>query len=122
MSKKATALNTLIQFKTVLMDEKNALIKNDSAKVKVLVEQKQTFLDILPTLTTEGLKKEDLIGVVEEIKNLQQTNLVLTQQVISYQEMMMKAIATGVKKGSSTYSKRGDYSAAQQANLIDQSL
>lgn len=122
MSKKTTALNTLIQFKTVLMDEKNALIKNDSAKVKALVEEKQTFLDRLPTLTTEGLKKEDLIGVVEEIKNLQQTNLVLTQQVISYQEMMMKAIATGVKKGSSTYSKRGDYSAAQQANLIDQSL
>ncbi|WP_035051343.1 flagellar motor switch protein [Carnobacterium pleistocenium] len=122
MSKKARALNTLIQFKTVLMDEKNALIKNDSAKVKALVEQKQTFLDRLPTLTTDGLKKEDLIGVVEEIKNLQQTNLVLTQQVISYQEMMMKAISTGVKKGSSTYSKRGDYSAAQQANLIDQSL
>ncbi|SIO27119.1 hypothetical protein SAMN05878443_2313 [Carnobacterium alterfunditum] len=122
MSKKATALNTLIQFKTVLMDEKNALIKNDSAKVKALVEQKQTFLDRLPTLTTEGLKKEDLIGVVEEIKNLQQTNLVLTQQVISYQEMMMKAITTGVKKGGSTYSKQGDYSAAQQANLIDQSL
>ena len=122
MSKKATALDTLTQFKSVLLDEKDALIKNDSAKVKALVEKKQAFLDKLPTLTTDGLKKEDLTGVVEDIKNLQQTNLILTKQAINYQEMVMEAITKGVNKGGSTYSKRGDYSTAQQANIIDQSL
>lgn len=122
MNKKMTALDTLLQFKTLLLDEKDALIKNDSAKVKALVEQKQTFLDILPTLKTEGLKKEDLVEVVEDIKNLQQTNLILTEQALQYQETMMEAITKGVNKGGSTYSKQGDYSAAQQANIIDQSL
>lgn len=122
MNKKATARDTLLQFKTLLLDEKDALIKNDSAKVKALVEQKQTFLDILPTLKTEGLKKEDLVEVVEDIKNLQQTNLILTEQALQYQETMMEAITKGVNKGGSTYSKQGDYSATQQANIIDQSL
>lgn len=122
MNKKATARDTLLQFKTLLLDEKDALIKNDSAKVKALVEQKQTFLDILPTLKTEGLKKEDLVEVVEDIKNLQQTNLILTEQALQYQETMMEAITKGVNKGGSTYSKQGDYSSTQQANIIDQSL
>lgn len=122
MNKEMTALETLLKFKKVLIDEKEALIKNDSAKVKALVEQKQLFLDSLPTLITEGLTKADLIEVVEDIKNLQETNLTLAKQALQYQETMMEAITKGVNKGGSTYSKQGDYSATQQANLIDQSL
>ena len=122
MTKEMTALETLLKFKKVLIDEKEALIKNDSAKVKALVEQKKLFLDSLPTLITEGLTKADLIEVVEDIKNLQETNLTLAKQALQYQETMMEAITKGVNKGGSTYSKQGDYSATQQANLIDQSL
>ena len=122
MTKETTALETLLKFKNVLIDEKEALIKNDSAKVKALVEEKQLFLDRLPTLTTEGLTKTDLIEVVEDIKNLQETNLTLAKQALQYQETMMEAITKGVKTGGATYSKQGDYSTTQQANLIDQSL
>lgn len=122
MAKQATALDTLMQFKNVLMKEQQALIKNDSAKVKAIVEKKQAFLEILPTLSTEGLEKADISQVAEDIKNLQQTNLTLTQQAINYQETVMEAITKGVNKGGSTYSKQGDYSAAQQVNIIDQSL
>ncbi len=122
MAKQATALDTLMQFKTVLVEEQQALIKNDSAKVKAIVEKKQAFLEILPTLSTEGLEKADISQVAEDIKNLQQTNLTLTQQAINYQETVMEAITKGVNKGGSTYSKQGDYSAAQQVNIIDQSL
>lgn len=122
MNKKVNALDTLVQFKTLLMDEQQALIQNDSAKVKTLIEQKQQFLDLLPTLTAEGSKKEDLVELAEEIKNLQQTNLTLTEQALNYQETMMEAITKGVKTGGSTYSKQGDYSTVQQANIIDQSL
>ena len=122
MNKETTALETLLKFRNMLIDEKEALIKNDSAKVKALVEQKQLFLDSLPTLITEGLTKADLIEVVEDIKNLQETNLTLAKQALQYQETMMEAITKGVNKGGSTYSKQGDYSATQQANLIDQSL
>lgn len=122
MTKETTALDTLLKFKNVLIDEKEALIKNDSAKVKALVEQKQLFLDSLPTLITEGLTKVDLGEVVEDIKNLQETNLTLAKQALQYQETMMEAITKGVKTDGSTYSKQGDYSNSQQANLIDQSL
>lgn len=122
MNKKVNALDTLVQFKKLLIDEKQALIQNDSAKVKALIEQKQEFLEVLPTLRTEGLKKEELTEVVEDIKNLQQTNVTLTEQALKYQETIMEAITKGVKKDGSTYSKQGDYSTVQQANLIDQSL
>lgn len=122
MNKKVNAIDTLVQFKTLLMDEQQALIQNDSAKVKTLIEQKQQFLDLLPTLTAEGTKKEDLVELAEEIKNLQQTNLTLTEQALNYQETMMEAITKGVNTGGSTYSKQGDYSTVQQANIIDQSL
>ena len=122
MTKEMTALETLLKFKNVLIDEKEALIKNDSAKVKALVEKKQLFLDSLPTLITEGLTKADLIEVVEDIKILQETNLTLAKQALQYQETMMEAITKGVNKGGSTYSKQGDYSTVQQANIIDQSL
>ena len=122
MNKKVNALDTLVQFKTLLMDEQQALIQNDSAKVKTLIEQKQQFLDLLPTLTAEGSKKENLVELAEEIKNLQQTNLTLTEQALNYQETMMEAITKGVNTGGSTYSKQGDYSTVQQANIIDQSL
>ena len=122
MAKQATVLDTLMQFKTVLVEEQQALIKNDSANVKTIVEKKQIFLDILPTLSTEGLEKSDLSQVVEDIKNVQQTNLTLMQQSIHYQETVMEAITKWVTKGGSTYSKQGDYGAAQQVNIIDQSL
>ncbi|WP_192986227.1 flagellar motor switch protein [Carnobacterium mobile] len=122
MKKQPQVIETLKKFKQVLIEEKEALIKNDSAKVVAVIAEKETFMEVLPTLDMTGLKKEDLSGIVTEIKNLQETNLLLTQQAVQYQEKMMEAITSSVKTSSSTYSKNGSYSAEKQATIIDQSL
>jgi len=59
---------------------------------------------------------------VEEIKQLQETNLLLTKQALQYQEKMMEAITDSAKTSGSTYSKNGQYSAEKQSSIIDQSL
>lgn len=122
MNAQQEVVETLEQFKNVLVEEKTALIKNDSTKVTELIEKKQIFLEKIPALNPAGLKKEELTGLVEEIKQLQQTNLLLTKQALQYQETIMEAITKGVQKSSTTYSKKGNYTAAEQASLIDQSL
>ena len=122
MKKHIQALETLTNFKNILIEEKEALIKNDSAKVISVIAEKETFMEILPTLDTKGLNKEDLSRIVEEIKQLQETNLVLTKQALQYQEKMMEAITDSAKKSGSTYSKNGQYSAEKQSSIIDQSL
>lgn len=122
MKTQTQVIETLKKFKRVLLEEKEALIKNDSAKVVAVIAEKETFMEVLPTLNSTGLKKEDLSGIVMEIKNLQETNLLLTQQALQYQEKMMEAITDSAKTSGSTYAKNGHYSAEKQATIIDQSL
>lgn len=122
MNAQQKVFGSLKEFKQVLIEEKEALIKNDSAKVVAVIAEKETFMEVLPTLDMSGLKKEDLSGIVTEIKNLQETNLLLTQQAVQYQEKMMEAITNSVKTSNTTYSKSGSYSAEKQATIIDQSL
>ncbi|WP_414839020.1 flagellar motor switch protein [Carnobacterium sp. TMP28] len=122
MKKKLGVSETLNQFKTVLLEEKEALIKNDSARVLTAIAEKETFIDSLPTLDTTGLNKEEYVKIVAEIKELQETNLLLTKQALRYQEKMMEAITDSAKTSGSTYSKNGQYSAEKRATIIDQSL
>lgn len=122
MKKQTQPLETLKKFKNLLIEEKEALIKNDSVKVISVLAEKESFMEILPTLDPKGLNKEDLSGIVEEIKQLQETNLLLTKQALQYQEKMMEAITDSAKTSGSTYSKNGQYSAEKQSSIIDQSL
>lgn len=122
MKKQIQTLETLKNFKKVLEEEKEALIKNDSDKVVAVLAEKETFMEVLSTLDTKGLNKEELSGIVEEIKQLQETNLLLTKQALQYQEKMMEAITDSAKTSGSTYSKDGHYSAEKQSSIIDQSL
>lgn len=122
MKTQTQVIETLKKFRDVLLEEKEALITNDSAKVVAVIAEKETFMEVLPTLDSTGLKKEDLSEIVTEIKNLQETNLLLTQQALQYQEKMMEAITDSAKTSGSTYSKNGHYSAEKQATIIDQSL
>ena len=122
MKKQTQVINTLKQFKKVLLAEKEALIKNDSAKVIAALTEKETFMEVLPTLDPKELTKEELSRIVEEIKQLQETNLVLTKQALQYQEKMMEAIKDSAKSSGSTYAKNGQYSAEKQSSIIDQSL
>ncbi|MCA9766048.1 MAG: flagellar motor switch protein [Carnobacterium sp.] len=122
MKKQLDVSETLNQFKLILLEEKEALIKNDSERVFATIAEKEAFMEILPTLDTTGLSKADYTKLVAEIKELQETNLLLTKQALHYQEKMMEAITDSAKTSGSTYSKNGQYSAEKRAAIIDQSL
>lgn len=122
MKASQNSLALLKEFSGILHREKEALLKNDGATIEALVQEKQRFLEILPTVDFADSDRAEIERNVKAIQQLQETNLLLTKQALSYQETIMDALAQGAKKSSATYSKKGQYQAVERANLIDHSL
>lgn len=122
MSQMKSIFETLTEFITLLKKEKEALIQNDAEKVTAIVAEKQAFLELLETLKPEDFDAEALAEPLAEIKELQETNLMLTQTALQFQETVLKAITKTVKSSGNTYSKKGHYNGNEQATLINQSL
>lgn len=85
----------LSQFKRLLLKEKQALIKNEGQKVADLLPQKEKYLPSLQTYA--GPLGEQTKSLLREIKELQETNLLLTKQALSFGENLMKSIRTNLK-------------------------
>lgn len=122
MSQQKSVFNLLTEFVDLLKSEKEALIHNDAEKVVAIVTQKQTFLEVLETLTPASFDDASLKEPLAEIKQLQETNLMLTKTALQFQETVLKAITKTVKSSGNTYSKKGYYKGNEQATLINQSL
>ena len=122
MSQNKTVFELLTDFVALLKSEKDALIHNDAEKVVEIVTQKQTFLEDLETLTSDSFDDDILKAPLAEIKQLQETNLMLTKTALQFQETVLKAITKTVKSSGNTYSKKGYYKGNEQATLINQSL
>ena len=122
MSQHKTIFKLLTDFVALLKSEKEALIHNDAEKVVEIVTQKQTFLEVLETLTPDSFDDDALKEPLAEIKQLQETNLLLTKTALQFQETVLKAITKTVKSSGNTYSKKGYYKGNEQATLINQSL
>ncbi|MFL2100367.1 flagellar motor switch protein [Desemzia sp. FAM 23989] len=122
MSQQKSVFNLLTEFVDLLKSEKEALIHNEAEKVGAIVTQKQTFLEILETLTPTAFDDASLKEPLAEIKQLQETNLMLTKTALQFQETVLKAITQTVKSSGNTYSKKGYYKGNEQATLINQSL
>lgn len=122
MSQLDSIFKTLTDFIALLKKEKEALIQDDAEKVMEIVAEKQAFLEVLETIQPEGFDVEALKEPLTEIKQLQETNLMLTKTALQFQETVLKAITKTVKSSGNTYSKKGRYSGNEQATLINQSL
>lgn len=122
MSQQKNVFNLLTEFVDLLKNEKEALIHNEAEKVVEIVTQKQTFLEVLETLTPDSFDDASLKEPLAEIKQLQETNLLLTKTALQFQETVLKAITKTVKSSGNTYSKKGYYKGNEQATLINQSL
>jgi len=85
----------LSQFKRLLAKEKQALIKNQAQTVKELLAKKEQYLPTLQTYT--GEISANTRELLKEIKELQETNLLLTQQAISFGDNLMKSIRANLK-------------------------
>lgn len=107
----------------LLYDEKEALIENDGHRISEIVELKTDFIKKLEHFkgidVINNKKAMDLIG---EIDSLQETNLLLTKQSLSYQEVLLESIAKNIQNLTNTYSQKGGYNTSNSINFIDQSV
>lgn len=106
----------------ILSNEKKALISNNADKIVQLVEKKTEFVDKLDKY--KGLDiatDEEAMKLIAEINEIQETNLMLTKQAHSYNEVLMDSIAKNINKNN-TYSPYGSSNKSNNVNFIDQSV
>ena len=116
-------INILKGIIKLLFEEKEALLNNDGHTVAEIIERKNEYIEKLSKF--EGIdldKNEKVISLIEEIDNLQETNLLLTRQALGYQEMLLESVAKNLKGFNNTYSPKGDYNKSNSINFVDKSL
>lgn len=122
METRENGLSLLLALKETLKLEKAALIANDSSAFEKIVAEKQEFLVQLEEASFEGCSRVAIEQEVSEIQELQECNLLLTKQALSYHNSLLKAITDGTEKSSRTYSKKGQLSSSNNAGLFNQSI
>lgn len=122
METEQNGLSLLLALKEALKREKEALMANDSAAFDSIVSEKQLFLVQLEEATFEGCNRVAVEKQVNEIKELQECNVLLTRQAISYHDSILTALSDGMEKSSRTYSRKGQLSPSKNAGLFNQSV
>lgn len=106
----------------ILSNEKKALINNDAGKIVQLVEKKTQFIEKLDKYKSLDIAaNEEAMKLIKELNEIQETNLLLTKQAHSYNEVLMDSIAKNINKNN-TYSPYGSSNKSNKVNFIDQSV
>ncbi|RBP70126.1 FlgN protein [Alkalibaculum bacchi] len=115
--------NHLKSILTLLHEEKEALIHNDGNAIAQIVESKKSYIEELSNL--KGLDIQDnnkIMAIIEQINELQETNLLLTKQALRFQNNLLESMSKNVQGSTNTYSPKGSYESKNTINLIDQSV
>lgn len=115
--------NNLKSLLKVLYEEKEILILNDWEGLLRIVKLKDDYIEKLSKF--KGIDIEDnikIMNIIEEINSLQETNLLLTKQALSFQNMLLESISKNLQKMSNTYSPKGNYESKNNISLINQSV
>lgn len=106
-----------------LYEEKEVLLQSDGHRIAEIVEIKNDFIEKLAKYKgIEFEKNQKVIEIIEEINSLQEVNLLLTKQALSYQDVLLESISKNIKNMSNTYSAKGNYDSKNDVSLIDQSV
>lgn len=113
-------LKQLNQFYRLLQKENRALIKDDGPTLVTIVEQKESMLSIFEAYEgpIEGKIREQLMA----IKTLQDENLLLTNQALSYQKMFMDTIQSQLKKQNTVYAPKNQPYQSAESSIINQTI
>lgn len=107
----------------LLNEEKEALIRNDGGKIMEIVELKNKHIEKLSQFSgLDIMGNEKSINLIKEINSLQEVNLLLTKQALSYQEMLMESISQNIQNNSNTYSAKGNYEGTNDVSLINKKV
>lgn len=120
-SKKITGI--LKELTKVLTLEKEVLIKNDAMTLISIVERKNLLIGQMEAFSgTDFSGNEEIQKMIRAIENLQETNLILTRQALSYQNEILKALAKTNTSKHNTYSANGQLNAQKEVSIVDQSV
>lgn len=122
METRGNGLSLLLALKETLKREKAALMANDSSAFEKIVAEKQEFLKQLDEASFEDCNRLAIEKEVSEITELQECNVLLTKQAISYHDSILDALTDGTEKKSRTYSKKGQLSPSKNVGLFNQSV
>ena len=98
METRQNGLSLLLALKETLQREKQALVANDSAAFENIVTEKQAFLNLLKEASFEDCDRLTVEKEASEIKELQECNVLLTRQAISYHDSVLDALSEGMEK------------------------
>lgn len=121
MTKTEQIIDQLTQLKNLLEKEKAILINNQGSELAQVLREKEELLVSLSAFSEEGVDLKQLSSLSREVKALQETNLMLTEQSIRYTETMLEHIKKSAKQNH-TYSKKGTFDQTKKSALVDQSL
>lgn len=110
----------LKQLLRLLKKENNALIANDGAQIEKIVFQKEQLIEQISGFKFSLSEKER--ELVVEIKQLQDDNLLLTRQAISYSNNFLKLVGENAQKTNATYSRKGNLSVQEDISFVNQSM
>ncbi|MPW24766.1 hypothetical protein GC105_03045 [Alkalibaculum sp. M08DMB] len=116
-------VSLLISLRKLLQEEKQALLHNHGEKVAKLVEEKKDYIEKLAKYKGIGIESnKKAMALIEDINAVQETNLLLTEQAMSFQSLLLESIAQNLQNMSNTYSQNGKYNSENNINLLDQSV
>lgn len=123
MSTVVELCNHLKKVIKLLNEEKEALIQNDGGKIIEIVKLKNKYIEKLSQFSgLDIIENEKAINLIQEINSLQEVNLLLTRQALSYQDVLLDSISQSVQNASNTYSAKGNYEDSNNINLIDKKV
>lgn len=121
MTKTDQVLEEMEKLKALLEKEKQVLITNDGTRLIELIQQKEDVMLKLAAFDQKNVEMNKLDVLSREIKQLQETNLTLTEQSMQFTETMLNYIKKAANTNK-TYSKKGTYDRSKKSALLDQSL
>lgn len=120
MSKKEFAKH-LEEIIKLLKIEKEVLVKNDGDALVEILNKKNQYIEDLEKFKGIDLENERIMELIEEINSLQELNLLLTRQALSFGENFLETLSKAVKN-SNTYSSGGNFDKNKSTNIIEKEV
>lgn len=105
----------------LLKSEKQILIENDGDALIDIVEKKNLYINDLEKFKGIDLEDEKIMNLIGEIDSLQELNLLLTRQALSFQDNLLESFSKA-SKNSNTYSNIGNYDKSNSINIIEKEV
>ncbi|MDR7869617.1 MAG: hypothetical protein RIN55_02070 [Tissierellaceae bacterium] len=107
----------------LLKKEKVALTNNDVDMVSEIMDRKSEQIKELEKYKGLDFQNfKEATDLIEEINSLQELNLLLTKQALSYQDAILESISKNLNNFSNTYSNKGTYETKNNISIIDHSV